>query len=130
MSELIKVKAFAEVQRFSEPYFSVNAGSLDARIPLQSQQSMANSIEIGQRTGHEQSIGILHETAIAHLGETEDALDDQERMLDFGAHLRLGGVLRLLGRGEWIVSRGLVVGEVQGVGRMRLDDFGLTGICR
>ena len=54
--------------------------SLDTRIPLQSQQTMPNSIEIGQRTGYEQSIGILHETAIAHLGETEDALDDQERI--------------------------------------------------
>ena len=91
---------------------------------------MANHVQIGQRTGHEQSIGILHEPAIAHFGETEDALDDQERMLDFGSHPRLRGVLRLLGRREWVVSRGLVVGKVQSLGCLLLDDLGLTGVRR
>jgi hypothetical protein len=28
---------------------------------------------------------ILHEATVAHLGETEDALDDQEFMLDFAS---------------------------------------------
>ena len=60
MSELVKVRRFAEVQRFSESYFSLNMGSLDGLIPLQFQQSTTNHVQIGQRTGHEQSIGILH----------------------------------------------------------------------
>ncbi len=86
MSELIKVKWFAKVQRLSEPCFRFHFGSLDARILLQSQQLTANHIQIGQGAGHEQPIGILHQTAVAHLGETEDTLDDEECMLDFGAH--------------------------------------------
>src|SRR6188474_934819 len=103
MNELIKVRRFAEVQRFSEPYFCPYLDSLEAGISLQSQQSTANHVQIGQRAGHEQSIGIFHEPAIAHLGETEDALDNQERMLDFGTHLRLRGVLRLLGLRQRVV---------------------------
>ena len=105
MIKLIKVRRFAEVQRFSEPYFYLNMASLDARIPLQSQQLTSNHVQIGQRTGHEQSIRILHETAVAHLGESEDALDDQERMFDFGTHPRLRGVFRPLGLRERVVLK-------------------------
>ena len=76
MSELIKVKRFAKVQRFSEPRSRFHFGSLDARTPLHSQQLTANHIQIRQGTGHERPIGILHETSVAHLGETKDALDD------------------------------------------------------
>ena len=68
----------------SEPCFCRYVDSLDARIPLQSKQSMPNHVQIGQRTGHEQSIGVLRETAVAHLGKTEDALDDADGMLDLG----------------------------------------------
>src|SRR4249920_3513526 len=94
MRELPKMKCFAEVQTHSEPCFCLYIDSQDARIPLQSHQSTANHVQIGQGTGHEQSIGVFLEPAVAHLSETKDALDDQERMLDFGAHPRLRGVLR------------------------------------
>ena len=69
-------------------------------IPLQPQQLMANPVQIGQRAGHEQPIGIFLEPTVAHFSETEDTLDDQKRMFDVGAHLRLRGVLRLLGRSD------------------------------
>ena len=82
---------------------------------------MANPVEIGQRAGHEQPIGIFLEPTVTHFGETEDALDDQKRMFDFGAHLRLRGVLRPLGLGEQIISRGLVVCEVQDRKSTRLN---------
>ena len=81
MSELIRVRRFAEVQRVSEPYFCFNVGSVDGLMPLQSQQSTTNHVQIGQRTSQEQSIGILHETAVAHLGETPQPFDDMEGVL-------------------------------------------------
>ena len=97
MREWIKMRRFSGVQRHSEPCFCFDSRSLDARLPLQSQQFPANQIQIGQRTGYEQAIGILHQPAVAHLGKSEDALDDQERMLNFGTYPRLRGVLRPLG---------------------------------
>lgn len=97
MRELMKLRWLAKVQRYSEPYFCFNFGSLGGLLPLQSQQSMPNHVQIGQRAGAEQAIGVFLQAAVAHLGETKDAFNDQERMLDFGTHPRLRGVLRFLG---------------------------------
>ena len=41
-------------------------------------------------------MSVLFEAAIAHFGEAKHALDDPDRMLDFGAHLRFGAVFRAL----------------------------------
>src|ERR1035437_5639476 len=62
------------------------------------QQGSSHHVQIGQRTGDEQSVGILGHVAVAHLGKAEDALDDQKRMLTFGAHFRFVSILRALGR--------------------------------
>jgi hypothetical protein len=52
--------------------------------------------QIGEGTGHEQAMSILFEPAIAHLGKAKHSLDDPDRMLDPGAHPRLGAVFRPL----------------------------------
>jgi len=41
-------------------------------------------------------MSVLSESAIAHLGEAEDPLDDPDGMLDLGLHLRFGPLFRPL----------------------------------
>jgi hypothetical protein len=53
--------------------------------------------QIGQCAGHEKAMSVLFEAAITHFGEAEHSLDDPDRMLDFGPHLRFGAVFRVLG---------------------------------
>jgi len=52
--------------------------------------------QVGERTGDNEAMSVLSEPAIAHLGEAKYSLDDADRMLDFGAHLRFGPVFRPL----------------------------------
>src|SRR5215813_8959088 len=52
--------------------------------------------QIGQRAGDNEAMSVLSEPAVAHFGKAEDPLDDTDRMLDFGAHLRFGPVFRAL----------------------------------
>src|SRR6516165_8225641 len=52
--------------------------------------------QIGQRAGHQQAMRVLLQAAVAQLGEAEYPLDDPDRMLDPGAHFRLGAVFRPL----------------------------------
>jgi len=52
--------------------------------------------QIGQSAGHQQTVGVLVEPPIAHLGEAEHPLDDPDRMFDPGPDLRLGPILRPL----------------------------------
>src|SRR5262252_1316362 len=54
--------------------------------------------QIDERAGHEQAMSVLLEPAITHFGETKYSLDDPDRMLDFGPHLRTGSVFRPPGR--------------------------------
>ena len=54
----------------------------------------ARDEQIGERAGHEQPMSVLSKPAVAHLGKAEDPLDDPDRMLDFGPHLRFGPVFR------------------------------------
>jgi hypothetical protein len=62
----------------------------------QAQQRPTQLIPIDQGASDVQSLGVLGDAAIAHFGKTEDALEDQERMLDPGAHARFIAVLALL----------------------------------
>jgi hypothetical protein len=48
------------------------------------QQSSTHQVQVGQRAGHDQSIPVLVQPSVACLGEAEDALDDEEGMLDPG----------------------------------------------
>jgi hypothetical protein len=72
------------------------SGTIDGSVLRHAQESPSNQVQIGQRARHEQSVGVLIEPFVAGLGEAEDPLDDQERMLDFGPDARFGLVLRPL----------------------------------
>lgn len=52
-----------------------NAGALRSR---QAQQLPAHQVEVRQRAGREQSVAVLLQPAVAHLGKAEDALDDPD----------------------------------------------------
>ena len=73
---------------------------------------------------------ILGQPPVAHLHEAEDALDDAEGMLDPGAYLRLGSVLRPLNLIDRILEPIATVGEVLRLRRMRADDLALPVIGR
>ena len=47
--------------------------------------------QIGQCAGHDQAMGVLCQSAVAHLNETKHPFDDPDRMLDLGPHLRSSG---------------------------------------
>lgn len=98
--------------------------------PREPQQVSPHHEQVRQRTGHEQAVGIFHETPVADLHETEDSLDHQKRMFALGTHSRLGGVLRFLFIGQGMVARALLVGEVLRCRRRCPDRRGLPGIGR
>jgi hypothetical protein len=47
-----------------------------------SQERVSNEKDVGQRRGHEHAVAVLHEPAVAHLAETEDALDEPDPRSD------------------------------------------------
>ena len=49
---------------------------------LAAQQMPACDEQIGQRAGHEQTMRVLPQPAIAHLGKAEHPLDDPDRMFN------------------------------------------------
>ena len=57
---------------------------------------MPNDEQIGETAAHPQTVRVPRQPAIAHLGKAEHTLDDQKRMLDFGAHLGYRAVLAAL----------------------------------
>jgi hypothetical protein len=56
-------------------------------------QPVAVLVEIHQREGRAQPLMVLTYAPVAHLGKSEDALQDAERMLHFGPNSRLSRVL-------------------------------------
>src|SRR5712664_2093076 len=87
----------------------------DALRPLSSEQMPARDVQIGQRTGYEQAVGVLRDAAIAHLGESEDALQNANRMLHLGADARLGSILQSILPRELAIAPRFGLGEVAGV---------------
>src|SRR5262252_2060090 len=51
---------------------------------LQAQQTFPHDEEVRQGAGDDQSMGVLRQAAVTHLGEPEDAFDHADRMLDLG----------------------------------------------
>ena len=86
--------------------------------------------QIRQRRHDEQPVAVLCHAAIADLGEAEDAFDDQEGMLDLGAHTRFPAVRFPLPFRELLVAESLLVGEVARLGRSLGNQFLLAGIGR
>jgi hypothetical protein len=58
-------------------------------------QPVAVLVQVHQREGRAQPLVIFPDAPVAHLGKSEDTLEDAKRMLDFGSHAGLGGVLAL-----------------------------------
>ena len=102
--------------------------SMGAPLLLKSEQVMAGHEDIRQVDHDEQSVAVLLQAAITHLGKAEDALDDQDGVLDLGSHLRLGPVLLPLPVGERIVPTALLVDEALDLRGGLRDKFFLAGI--
>src|SRR3954449_10223711 len=71
------------------------------------------------------AVGVLGQSAIARLGKTPEALEGQERMLDFGAHRGFSTIGLLIPIAKWPVLVGALVGEVLGLGRNLLESLAL-----
>ena len=61
----------------------------DELRPRRSQQASTDKVQIGQRTGDKEPVGVLFETPVADLHEAEHAFDDAEDVLDPTADLGL-----------------------------------------
>lgn len=72
------------------------SSQVSQRLRRQAQQRPTQLIQMDQSTSDVQSLGVLGDAAIAHFGKAEDAFEDEEGMLDPGAHARLVAILALL----------------------------------
>ena len=97
---------------------------------LNSEQVMSGHEDVRQGGHHEQAVAVLLQAAIAHLGKSEDALDDQEGMLDLGPYLRFGSVLLPRPMGKRIVPAALLVGKVLALKGRLSDLLFLAGVGR
>src|SRR5712691_9577842 len=116
-------------------FFAARSGSeqvslpiLDALRPLQSHQAVSHHVQIGERTGDEQAIRVLRDTAIAHLGEAEDALDDTDGVLDSGAHARARSIDDALTRLQVLVAAPALLSKVLRRGSKSFDHLALPGV--
>src|SRR6516164_4177503 len=101
------------------------AGSLRRRA---AQQVAARDEQIGQSAGHQQTVGVLVEPAIAHLGEAKHPLDDPDRMFDPGPDLRLGAIFRPLDLIHDAAVAVTPIGEILGFWRVLPDHRALAAI--
>jgi hypothetical protein len=101
-----------------------------ARILHDPQQSSSHHVQVHQAAGDEQAGGVLIETAVADFAEAEDAFQDQERMLHFGSHLRLGPVPGLILIGQRVIAAALLMGKVFRIRRVFTDNVALPHIGR
>src|SRR5678815_515199 len=66
---------------------------------LEAEQALPHHEEIRQPGGHHEPMPVLGQAAVAHLGESKDALDRPDRLLDTRAGPRLPSIRRApLGR--------------------------------
>src|SRR5437868_14530064 len=72
---------------------------------------------VDQREHGVGTVGVLRQTAIAHLGEAPNALKRQEWMLDLGAYGRLPAIAFPLGLVKRAMPVCRLIGEVLGLGR-------------
>ena len=78
---------------------------------IAAQEMPARDKQIGEGAGDDETMSILSEPPIAHLGETKHSLDDADGMLDFRAHLRFGPVFRPL---DLVISVDTAVAHLAG----------------
>src|SRR6266702_822934 len=116
---------FSSARSSSEP---VSLPIWDALRPLQSHQAVSHHVQIGERTGDEQSIGVFRDPTIAHLGETEDAFDDADGVLDPSTHARARPIDRALTRLQVLVAAPALLSEVFRRRSQRFDHRALPGV--
>src|SRR6266849_5587591 len=116
-------------------FFAARSGSeqvsfpiLDALRPLHSHQAVSHHVQIGERTGDEQPIRVFRNTAIAHLGEAKDSLDDADGVLDPGTHARARPIDHALTRLEVLVAAPALLSEVFRRGSKSFDHRALPGV--
>lgn len=63
---------------------------------LQAHEAPPNQVQVRERAGSEQPIGVLRYAPVSHLRESEDPFDDPDAVPDLRAHSRFGPVLRPL----------------------------------
>ena len=81
--------------------------------------------QIDQGEHRECAIGVLGQATVANLGEAPDALERQERMLDFGTHARFAPIGFFVGSAQGPVPVCRLVGEVFRSGRNGLEPLAL-----
>src|SRR3954469_18097145 len=93
------------------------------RVPLSGpHQPSARDEQVGEGAGDEQTMRVLVQAAIAHLGKAENKLDHPDAVLELCPHLRFGSVLGLLSLVDHAAVSIPAVGEVAGVRRMFADN--------
>ena len=127
IAESVRVRCFVRrsLRRFGRPSGAMGGSRL--RDP---QQSPPNHIQIRQRARHEQPMRVLLEPFVTRLGETEDPLDDQERMFDLGPHTGFGFVLGPLHFIDHALAPVAAVSHVLCVGCVVFNDLALPQIGR
>src|SRR5208282_6264770 len=98
--------------------------TLCRRVP----QLLANHEQVHQGAGGKESVGILRQSAVAHLHEPELQLQHAEHVLYFGSNRRLGSVLRPLDFVEVVSMPIAAMGAVLRSRRTLVDDIGLPAI--
>jgi hypothetical protein len=88
----------------------------------------ARDKQIGERTDHDQAMSILFEPAVAHLGKAKHPLDNPDRMLNLGPHLRFRPVFRALDFVHDAAMAVAAIGEVPRLGGALADHCPLTAI--
>ena len=74
----------------------------DAPLLRWPQQHTSCLVQVDQPAGHKQPVGVLIQSAVTHLGKTEESFEYQKRMFGFRAHLGFGPVL-----GPFFVRQGV-----------------------
>src|SRR5215831_9385656 len=90
----------------------------------------ARDEQIGQRAGDEQTMEVLVQPAIAHLGKAEHPLDDPDRVFYPGPHFGLGAVFRPLDLVDSSAVAMATIGEIASLGRVLPDHRALPAVGR
>ncbi len=83
-----------------------------AQLASRRLETAANHIQIGERRGDQQPLGILGRAVVADIRESEDALDDADDVFHLGPYVGFGAVLRPRPRIEAAAIPDSAVGEV------------------
>src|ERR1035437_395317 len=93
-------------------------------------QPFAMLVKIDQSEGRQMPVVILHDAAIAHLGITEDTLQDAKRPLHLGSNSRLSPVLALLVFIHTLPGLHAPIGHILRLGSSSMNRLGLSLITR